>query len=125
MAEEMKGQLADALFDDLPSLSHDQTEILLSLFTKRQTDDSHSLHIRRIIVDKGIVQLFCFSPCCVSVVPRVWIPRSLTDISFRENQYNPMTKITCNYDSLCSKGRHPTSSRRCGSWTKILSQRPL
>jgi hypothetical protein len=59
----------DAWFDNLPSLSHDQTTIPLSLLTKQQQYDSQSLHIRRILVDQVIDKLCCCSLHCVSIVP--------------------------------------------------------
>jgi hypothetical protein len=52
----------DGWFDDLPSLSSDQTKMPLSLFTRQQRDDSPSLDIRRIIVDKVIAL------CCSALV---------------------------------------------------------
>jgi hypothetical protein len=75
---------ADLLFSDILSPSHSQMAFALQRPTEKHADVSHLFNIRRIIVGNGIAQFFHRSPPCVTVAPRIWIPRSLEAVTFAD-----------------------------------------
>jgi hypothetical protein len=68
---------AEALIDGIPSLSHNRMLFVLSAFTKRQTERPHSFHLRRMIGENGIAQLYCRSLRYCSFFGKLWMLRSV------------------------------------------------
>jgi hypothetical protein len=75
--------------------------------------DSHSLSIRRVIVDNGIAQFVCCFPCSVSVLFRIWIPQSLEALIFPGSRrpsiatpHRPLSSVTFESESRLTHFHH-------------------
>jgi hypothetical protein len=86
--------------------------VVLQPATERHTDNSHSFHIRRIIVRKGFAQFARRAAPRVSIARRIWIPRSLQAVAFANKRFSQsLSSITFESDSRLTRIESSTFSR--------------